>query len=284
VEKYLTESKKSNLRCSGATGDSLGISKVGNLKMFVEDKRGGGVKTQIDVETHTATNLSKPLFSIAKMYEGGEWDFLLRADNRGGPCLMKYNTTNNPTSEIPIRWDYSDHCPYIDHELRETSNKEGVEETPNPRKRHQRLVNTVNNLPDLKVIIEELKSSKDVEDLACVNCVDCCAVDEMNTTGAKRGMRPAMKKMTQKAFNSSHGHIGTCEGGCGICTRKRGNCFKLHPHDLTTCKEWRPGYRWLLASRLHDLVSRWPKEGKILLCAEGRVHRVLQGFQHGVQD
>ena len=159
---------------------------------------------------------------------------------------MKYNTTNNPTSEIPIRWDYSDHCPYIDHELRETSNKEGVEETPNPRKRHQRLVNTVNNLPDLKVIIEELKSSKNVEDLACVNCVDCCAVDEMNTTGAKRGMRPAMKKMTQKAFHSSHGHIGTCEGGCEICTRKRGNCFKLHPHDLTTYKEWRPGYRWLL--------------------------------------
>ena len=244
MEKYLTESKNSGLRCSGATGDSLGISKVGNLKMFVEDKRGGGVKTQIDVETHTATNLSKPLFSIAKMYEGGDWDFLLRADNRGGPCLIKYNPTNTPTSEIPIRWDYGDHCPYIDHELRRAPDGEGNETPANPRKRHERLVNTVNKLPTLKIIIEELKSSKIVEDLVCVNCVN--AIDEMNTTGAKRGMRPAMKKLTQKAFHKSHGHIGTCEGGCDICIRKRGNCFKLHPFDLTHYKEWRPGYRWLL--------------------------------------
>ena len=217
----MTGSKRSNVRCSGATGDSLGMSKVGNLNMYVNDKRGGGTKI-IKTETHTATNLSKPLFSVAKMYEGGDWDMLLRADNRGGPCLIQYNSANHPTSEIPIRWDYGDHCPYIDHELRGTPEGNKKPEMVNPRKRHQRLVNTVNKLPDLGEMLEEMESSFIVEDLIHVN-----AIDEMNTTGAKRGMRPAIKKMTQKAFHKSHGHIGSCEGGCDICLRKRGNCFKL---------------------------------------------------------
>ena len=71
----------------------------------------------LNIETHTATNLSKPLFSIASMHEGGDWDMLVRGDNRGGPALIHYDQHNRPTKEAPLRWDYGDHCPYLDHSL-----------------------------------------------------------------------------------------------------------------------------------------------------------------------
>ena len=215
------------------------MNKVGDLNMHVHDTIKGG-DTTITMNTHTATNLSKPLFSIAQMYEGGDWDMLLRADNRGGPCLKRFAQDGTATSEIPLRWDYDDHCPYIDHTLRGTKGQIAV--SNNPRKRHKRLINTVNNLPSAEIMMDELEKSKIVEALTSTFTVE----DEINTTGAKRGMRPAIKKLTQKAFHKSHGHIGTCEGGCDICIRKRGNCFKLYPFDITNFNEWRPGYRWVM--------------------------------------
>ena len=130
------------------------MNKVGDLDMHAQDTIKGG-ETTITMNTHTATNLSKPLFSIAKMCEGGDWDMLLRADNRGGPCLKRFNQKGTATSEIPLRWDYEDHCPYIDHKLRGTPGQTAI--SNNPRKRHQRLVKTVNNLQNVDEILAELE-------------------------------------------------------------------------------------------------------------------------------
>ena len=49
VEEYLSGAKKSNLRCSGATGDSLGMNKVGDMNMHVCDKLGKGGKSMLSV-------------------------------------------------------------------------------------------------------------------------------------------------------------------------------------------------------------------------------------------
>ena len=245
VEGYLSKARKSHLRCSGATGDSLGMDKVGDINMHVCDNLGRGGKSVLNVETHTATNLSKSLFSVAKLYEGGDWDMMLRADERGGPCLIKFDAENKPTSEIPIRWDYGDHCPYIDHELRGESGRARMESAANPRRRHQRLVSVVNKLPETKEMLQEMGASNLIEDLTHIN-VSGVGVEEMNTSGARRGLRPAVKKRTQAEFHKSHGHLGKCEGGCDICARKRGNCFKLHPFDLSLYHETRPGYRWVM--------------------------------------
>jgi hypothetical protein len=166
---------------------------------------------------------------------------LLRGDKRGGPCLVNYDENGTTTKEIPLRWDYGDHCPYLDHELRGAKSVCSRVNVTNPRKRNAILISVVNKLPSKHTMISQLERSKNVEGLMTI-----CPVGEMNTTGAKRGLRPAMKKITQAAFHKSHGHLGSCDGGCGICTRKRGNCFKLYPFDITLYNEWRAGYRWLM--------------------------------------
>ena len=131
------------------------MKKVGGLDMYVYDKLGAGGETVLNIETHTATNLSKPLFSVASLYEGGDWDMLLRGDNRGGPCLMLYDKNSRPTNEVPLRWDYGDHCPYLDHSLHGSTSAERP--ASNPRKRNERLVNTVNCLPTRSEILNELE-------------------------------------------------------------------------------------------------------------------------------
>jgi hypothetical protein len=83
IEPHLVGGKRTKIRCSGATGDSLGMRQVGRKIMHVVDNiEGGGGETTIQTETHTATNLSKTLLSIADLYEGGEWDLLLRGEKR----------------------------------------------------------------------------------------------------------------------------------------------------------------------------------------------------------
>ena len=163
------------------------MKKVGGLDMYVYDKLGAGGETVLNIETHTATNLSKPLFSVASLYEGGDWDMLLRGDNRGGPCLMHYDKNSRPTNEVPLRWDYGDHCPYLDHSLHGSTSAERP--ASNPRKRNERLVNTVNCLPTRSEILNELGRSKNVDCLFHIN-----DIDEINTSGAKRGMRTNVKR------------------------------------------------------------------------------------------
>jgi hypothetical protein len=82
---------------------------------------------------------------------------------------------------------------------------------------------------------------------------------------ADRGMRTNVKKMTQAAFHKSHGHIGKCEGGCDICVRKRGNCYKLYPFDLTNYSELRPGHRWVMDCITWSYKNRVKKKCSFVL-------------------
>ena len=100
---------------------------------------------------------------------------------------MHYDKNSRPTNEVPLRWDYGDHCPYLDHSLHGSTSAERP--ASNPRKRNERLVNTVNCLPTRSEILNELGRSKNVDCLFHIN-----DIDEINTSGAKRGMRTNVKR------------------------------------------------------------------------------------------
>ena len=164
--------------------------------------------------------------------------------------LSKFDAQNKVVHEIPVRWDYDDHVPYVDYELQpKNKNKRKinmVNETKEEKQlRERQLQKVLKAMPPEKELVAELEASTSVCSLYHV----CCPVveQEMNIVGAKRGMRSEARKMTQAKFHKEHGHIGTCSGEkCEICIRKRGNCFKLHPLDLSYYSEHRPGFKWLL--------------------------------------
>jgi hypothetical protein len=64
-------------------------------------------------EVHTSTQLPVPLFPVDKLYQTGNWDFLLRDDKRGGPVFIKYDNANQPTNSIPLEYDYENKCTWI---------------------------------------------------------------------------------------------------------------------------------------------------------------------------
>ena len=118
--------------------------------------------------------------------------------------------------------------------------------------RERQLQKVLKAMPPEKELVAEPEASTSVCSLhhACYPVVE----QEMNVVGAKRGMRSEARKMTQAKFHKERGHVGTCSGEkCETCMRKRGNCFKPHPLDLS-CYPC-PGWNYVLAICLNKAHS-----------------------------
>ena len=113
VEEAMTNAKASSMKCVSASGDTIKMSKHGDMLYTLPDTLGEGGEFKMVSEIHTSHNLPIPLFSVDKLYKTGEWDFLLRDSKRGGPAFIKYDTNNQPTNCIPLSYDYENKCTWI---------------------------------------------------------------------------------------------------------------------------------------------------------------------------
>ena len=109
----MENAQDSKMKCISASNDSIQMSKQGNILYTMHDTIGGGGEFKMINEVHTSTQLPVPLFPVDKLYQTGDWDFLLRDDKRGGPVFIKYDNANQPTNSIPLEYDYENKCTWI---------------------------------------------------------------------------------------------------------------------------------------------------------------------------
>jgi hypothetical protein len=108
VECKMKGKQDSSLNCVSASGDKMEMRKQGVLRYTFADVMGGGKEggdgtIDMENEVHTSKYHPVPLFSFEKMYSSGDWDFLMRSEERGGPSFIKYGegggqgVRNSPT-------------------------------------------------------------------------------------------------------------------------------------------------------------------------------------------
>ena len=85
----MVNAKASNVKCMSASGDTIKMSKHGDLKYTMHDTIGKGGEYEMISEIYTSQHLLVPLFSVDKLYQTGDWDFLLRDSKRGGGSIYK---------------------------------------------------------------------------------------------------------------------------------------------------------------------------------------------------
>ena len=261
VECELKGKQDSRLNCVSASGDKMEMRKQGVLRYTFADIMGGkggeGGTIDMESEVHTSKSLPVPLFSFEKMYSSGDWDFLMRSEERGGPSFIKYGEGGDKVSEIPLQYDPENKCTWVEYGIG-NGKKEQLHQNKQKYQKvsYSNLLQCVNVLPPLYIILKQLSSSDLVQCLTQVNHVRVS--DEVNTGGVKRGLRSHLKKMTLREFHDAHGHLGPYGGGggCEICDRKRGNKLSHRAPDRTPHKDSRPGYRWYLDAICWNEVSR----------------------------
>ena len=200
----------------------------------------------IEKDVHTSSVLPVPLFSFDDMYATGKWDFCMRDESRGGPAFVKYGNNGEIEHNVPLEYDWENKCTWVNYSVGKNKDKVDKKGGRGGKSNHKNLLNCVNVLPSIKEIYNDLLSSELVECLTHVNNIG--ESDDFNLSGAKRGLRSDLKKMSLLEFHSSHGHLGSGGGGkaCEICMRKRGNKISLRSPDRTPFKDYRPGFRWYL--------------------------------------
>ena len=263
VESKLKDRMDSSLNCVSASGDRMDMSKQGVLKYtFTDSMKGGGMEQkqfgilEMENEVHTSKHLPVPLFSFDKMYSTGDWDFLMRSEERGGPSFVKYGGEGEKISEIPLQYDHENKCTWVEYGIGD----KGKEQLHKGNQRYEKvsysnLLQCVNMLPPIADMYRELTNSNLVD---CLTYVNNLQAEKVNTEGVKRGLRSNLKKMPIREFHAAHGHLGSCGGGetCEICIRKRGNKTSHRTPDRTPYKDQRPGYRWYLDAICWNEVSR----------------------------